>query len=147
VCELAIALQILVVTFCKCSINPITSPKSACNHSITWQYVSTINKDRHYAFTTLIITTLHIHIASVTLIKHPSGNFVSPGSTVLNNTAMTDFILHYTQYIYVLQTLNRSCAKFNRYLVLMILKFFFCCCDSFWPNDAKFCVCIYIYTL
>jgi hypothetical protein len=35
VCELAIALQLLVVTICKCSINAITNPNPGCSHSYT----------------------------------------------------------------------------------------------------------------
>jgi hypothetical protein len=35
VCELATALYLLVVTICKCSINPITDPNPVYSHSIT----------------------------------------------------------------------------------------------------------------
>jgi hypothetical protein len=38
VCELAIALYLLVVSICKCSINPITNPNPARSHSHTWEY-------------------------------------------------------------------------------------------------------------
>jgi hypothetical protein len=38
VCELAIALQLLVVTICKCSVNPITNPNPVYSHFITSQY-------------------------------------------------------------------------------------------------------------
>jgi hypothetical protein len=41
-CELAIALQLLVVTICKCSINTITNPNPVYSHSITWQHCSSI---------------------------------------------------------------------------------------------------------
>jgi hypothetical protein len=34
VCELAIMLLLVVLTICKCSINPITNPNSACSHFI-----------------------------------------------------------------------------------------------------------------
>jgi hypothetical protein len=40
VCELAITLWLLVVMFCKCSINPITNPNpvySQSRHSVVWQ--------------------------------------------------------------------------------------------------------------
>jgi hypothetical protein len=33
VCELAIALKLLVVTICKCSVNPITNPNAVCSQS------------------------------------------------------------------------------------------------------------------
>jgi hypothetical protein len=39
-CQLAIALQLPVVTICKCLINPITNSNSVYSHSITWQYSS-----------------------------------------------------------------------------------------------------------
>jgi hypothetical protein len=35
VCELTIALQLLVITISKCSINPITNPNPAYSHSYT----------------------------------------------------------------------------------------------------------------
>jgi hypothetical protein len=35
VCELAIALQLRVVTICKCSINPITNPNPVYGHNQT----------------------------------------------------------------------------------------------------------------
>jgi hypothetical protein len=38
VCELAIALWLLVVTTCKCSINPIASQNPIDNHSYMRQY-------------------------------------------------------------------------------------------------------------
>jgi hypothetical protein len=38
VCELAIALQLHVVTICKCSINPITNPNQVYSHLHMWQY-------------------------------------------------------------------------------------------------------------
>jgi hypothetical protein len=34
VCELDIALQVLVVTICKCSMNPVYNPKPVHTHSI-----------------------------------------------------------------------------------------------------------------
>jgi hypothetical protein len=34
-CELAIALPLLVVAFCKCSINPITNPDPSFSYSYT----------------------------------------------------------------------------------------------------------------
>jgi hypothetical protein len=37
-CELAIALWLLVATICKLSINPITNPNPVYSHSYTWQY-------------------------------------------------------------------------------------------------------------
>jgi hypothetical protein len=40
VCESAVALELLVVTICKCSRNPITNPNPVYSHSVTWQYVS-----------------------------------------------------------------------------------------------------------
>jgi hypothetical protein len=39
VCELAIALWLLIVTICKWSINQITNPNPVCSHSYTWHYV------------------------------------------------------------------------------------------------------------
>jgi hypothetical protein len=38
VCKLAIALELLVVTTCKCEIYPITSPNPVCSQCATWQY-------------------------------------------------------------------------------------------------------------
>jgi hypothetical protein len=36
--ELARALQLLVVTICKCAINPVTNRNPVYSHSYTWQY-------------------------------------------------------------------------------------------------------------
>jgi hypothetical protein len=33
VCELVIVLELLVVTICECSINPIINPNPVCSHS------------------------------------------------------------------------------------------------------------------
>jgi hypothetical protein len=41
--ELAIALQLLAVTICKCSINPITNPNYIYSHA----YVTILNKKRY----------------------------------------------------------------------------------------------------
>jgi hypothetical protein len=38
VCELVTALQLLVVTICKCSVNPITIPNPIYSHTNTCQY-------------------------------------------------------------------------------------------------------------
>jgi hypothetical protein len=35
VCQLAIALELLVVTTCSCAINPITNPNLVCSHTHT----------------------------------------------------------------------------------------------------------------
>jgi hypothetical protein len=37
-CELAIALELLVVTFCRWSVNAITNLNPVCSHQHTWQY-------------------------------------------------------------------------------------------------------------
>jgi hypothetical protein len=42
VCELAIALQLVVVTICKCAVNSIINSNLVYHHSITWQNVNTI---------------------------------------------------------------------------------------------------------
>jgi hypothetical protein len=39
VCELGIVLQLLVVTICKCSINPITNPNPVYSHLYTLQFL------------------------------------------------------------------------------------------------------------
>jgi hypothetical protein len=54
VCELAMALWLFVVTFCKCSINPITNPTPAYRHSYTWQYQEIVSIYRMLVY----ITTL-----------------------------------------------------------------------------------------
>jgi hypothetical protein len=41
VCELAIALYLLVVTICKCSISAVTYRNRVCGRSYMWQYCST----------------------------------------------------------------------------------------------------------
>jgi hypothetical protein len=37
VCELAVVLQLLVVTICECSLNRITDPNPVGSYSYTWQ--------------------------------------------------------------------------------------------------------------
>jgi hypothetical protein len=39
VCELTLALQLFLITFCKRLINPITNPNPVYGHSYTWQYL------------------------------------------------------------------------------------------------------------
>jgi hypothetical protein len=39
VCELALALQLLVVMIGKCSVSPITNPNPVYSHSYAWQYL------------------------------------------------------------------------------------------------------------
>jgi hypothetical protein len=80
VCELAIALSLLVVTICKCSVNPITNPNPLHSHSFKWQYVATwLTKDgvwignQKYWTLTLVttnncgsVTELHTPMITVT---------------------------------------------------------------------------------
>jgi hypothetical protein len=40
VCELAVALELLVATICKNSVNSTTNPNPVYSHSYTWQYCS-----------------------------------------------------------------------------------------------------------
>jgi hypothetical protein len=46
--KLATALQLLVVTICKCSINPITNPNSSTIIHVKIYWTVTINKQLHY---------------------------------------------------------------------------------------------------
>jgi hypothetical protein len=43
---LAIALQLHVVTICKCSVNPFTRPSHVYSHSYTWLYVTSFHYSR-----------------------------------------------------------------------------------------------------
>jgi hypothetical protein len=46
VCEIAIELQLLVATACKCSMSPITNPILINSHSYLWQYYNTEREER-----------------------------------------------------------------------------------------------------
>jgi hypothetical protein len=48
ICELALALELLIATISKCSIDPSTNPKPVYSHSHTWQYSSP--SEHHISF-------------------------------------------------------------------------------------------------